>query len=131
MRRLRSVVEVLKVHGSPVSQILRTLDISELSDDDVACLLGLKPLNWAVLNESVCRSVISVRRELGQSRIALGELSWANEQQREVIGAVEREVDRERDLTTANSRKVGGEKSRQERTIGEDMLEIEELKAME
>jgi hypothetical protein len=64
----------LKTHGSAASQILRSLDVTRLSDGDLVRLCALEQLNWGVLNESVCRCLIGIRAELLRAQQQKGEL---------------------------------------------------------
>jgi hypothetical protein len=149
----RFCIDYLKTRGSSALQILRTLSVNRLSNDDLGRLCSLDELNWGVLNGSVCWSLISMRDELSRSRIEADDLriqvtqhqrevaelrNQVREQQRE-IGNLQNEVGRRQkknwDLKAGNieqRRKTGtleGERSRLEGMIAKQESEMESLEA--
>jgi hypothetical protein len=84
-RVLAFCIEYLRAHGSSASQIMRTLDVTGLSDKDLGRLCTLEQLNWSVLNESVSRCLIGLRSGLLRARHQIGWLeNQVHEQHREI-----------------------------------------------
>jgi hypothetical protein len=131
--------ECLRVQGSSASQIVGTLDVTRLSDDDLGGLLALKQLNWGVLNESVCRSLI-VLRKLLEERQRNEELRHEVEEQRSAIRDLGQEVSlRQNENAVLRARnedqgcakvELEVERERQEGMIVRQGLEIERLKVL-
>jgi IS1 family transposase len=152
-RLSRFCVEYLRAHGSASSQIMRTVDVTGLSDDDLFRLLSLKDFNWGVLNVSVCRFLIAVRADLARERDrnrALGEqnvsqgremidLRRAIGQQHKEMGDLRKEIAREArekgDLIAMNKaqrremERTEEERNQLEGTIAGQSSKIESLKA--
>jgi hypothetical protein len=64
----------LKSHDSSTSQIMRTLDVTQLSDTDLGRLCALDRLVWDVLKQSVCHGVMGLRNKLFFAEKHKGEL---------------------------------------------------------
>jgi hypothetical protein len=67
-RLIRFCIDYLAAHGSSASQIMRTVDVTGLSDEDLRRLCTIEQLNWSVLNESVGRCLIRLPSELLRAR---------------------------------------------------------------
>jgi hypothetical protein len=61
----------LRVHGSSASQIQITLDVTRLSNDDLARLCALEQLKWGVVNEWVGRALITLWNDLGREELRM------------------------------------------------------------
>jgi hypothetical protein len=68
-------MEYLRARGSSASQIMRTLDATGLSNEDLRRLCTLEPLNWSVLDESVRQCLIGLRKEVEEQRKEIVELT--------------------------------------------------------
>jgi hypothetical protein len=92
-------IEYLRARGSSASQIMRTLDVTELSDEDLGRLCTLEQLNWSVLNESVGRCLIGLPSELLRARQQKRKLeNQIDEQQREIRNLEKRAEQLEREI---------------------------------
>jgi hypothetical protein len=60
--------EYLREHGSWALQIMRTLDVTRLSNEDLGCLCAVEQLNWGVLNESVVRLLLPLQNVVEEQR---------------------------------------------------------------
>jgi hypothetical protein len=108
-----------RAHGSSASQIIRTLDVIRLADEDLGRMCTLEQLNWGVLNESVCRCLIGMRAELFRERHHDGDL-------RDQVREHEREIaDLRNEAVREKSEKVSirAANDEQQRRIGE--MEVE------
>jgi hypothetical protein len=134
-------IEYLRARGSSASQIMRTLDVTELSDEDLGRLCTLERLNWSVLNESVARCLIGLRSQLLGARHQIGELENRAEQQESKIKDLPNDVVREQsemaELKAANDHQrkelgiLKGERNRQEGAIAKLMDKNKEMRAKE
>jgi hypothetical protein len=92
-------IEYLRARGSSASQIMTTVDVTELSDEDLGRLCTLEQLNWSVLNESVGRCLIGLRSELLRARDQMRELeNQVREQHREIRNIENRAEQQERQI---------------------------------
>jgi hypothetical protein len=138
-------VDYLRVHGSSASEIMRSLDVTRLSNEDLGGLCTVEQLNWGVLNESVCQCLIELRGELlasrqqnEQHRREIKNLQNLVERQGREIGDLGKEFAREQSekagleaTIKAQERKIGeleGENRHHEETILTQASEIEGLK---
>jgi septal ring factor EnvC (AmiA/AmiB activator) len=116
------------------------LDVTRLSDDGLGCLLALEQLNWGVLNEPVCRSLIVLRTELLEERQRNEELRHEVEEQRSAIRNLGQEVARrqnENAVLRARNEDQGRtnvelevERERQEGMIVRQGLKLERLNVL-
>jgi hypothetical protein len=146
-------IEYLRAHGSAASQILKTLDVARLTEEDLGRLYALEPLNWGILSESVGRSLITLRHDLLQARQQNDELRNEVEQQRREIKNLANEVEEQRkEISNLNEsivrqqsakavleaekdeqfreiRRLEAERNEQQGMVGRLASEIESLKA--
>jgi hypothetical protein len=130
-------IEYLSAHGSSASQIMRTLDVTQLSDDDLGRLCALEQLNWGVLSESLRRCLIGLRRELSGAQQQKGELETKVREQAQEIENLHKEVVQAQTEKVAmkatvdeHQRRIGeleGESQTQKGTIVRQTSEIEGL----
>jgi hypothetical protein len=131
-------IEYLMAHGSSASQIMRTLDVTGLSDENLGRLSTLQQLNWSVLNRSVRRCLIGLRSELLRARQQKREIENRAEQQERDIKPLRNDVVREQSkkagLETAleeqrqRNGKLEGERNRQEGIIAKQASELDVFK---
>jgi hypothetical protein len=92
-------IEYLRVHGSSASQIMRTLDVTGLSDEDLGRLCTIEQPNWSVLNESIGRCLIGLRCGLLRTRQQKSELeNQVDEQHREIRNLENQAKQQEREI---------------------------------
>jgi hypothetical protein len=84
-------VEYLRKHGSSASRIMRTLDVTLLSNEDLGRLCAIRQLNWGVLNESVVQSLLALQNEVERQRKEIGDLRKEVVEQRQDFGKLEGE----------------------------------------
>jgi hypothetical protein len=68
-------IEYLRAHGSSASQIMRTLDVTQLSNEGLGRLCAVEQLNWGVVNESVVGSLLALQNEVDEQRKKILELT--------------------------------------------------------
>jgi hypothetical protein len=130
-------IEYLSAHGSSASQIMRTLDVTRLSDNGLGRLCALEQLNWGVLSESLCRCLIGLRQELSGAQQQKGELETKVREQAREIGNLRKEVVQAETEKVAmkaavdeQRRRIGeleGERQAQKGMMVRQALEIESL----
>jgi hypothetical protein len=88
-------LEYLKVNGSSASQILRTLEVTRLSHEDLRRLCAVEQLNWSVLNESVAKRLIDLEQEFWAAQQQKKKLEKKVAEQQQEIKDLRTEVARE------------------------------------
>jgi hypothetical protein len=118
-------VRYLRVHGSSASGIMRTLDVTRLNDEDLGDLCALEQLNWGVLNESVDRYVIGLRKELLGERKESGELRNKIQQQQKEITVLRNEIEEQRRSVVGIEQEI----SRQQSANADQRRQLEALES--
>jgi hypothetical protein len=73
-RLFQFCIEYVRVHGSSALQILRTLDVTRLSTEDLGRLCATGQPNWSILNESVVQLLFAMRKEVEQQQKEIQDL---------------------------------------------------------
>jgi hypothetical protein len=92
-------IEYLNAHGSSASQIMKTLDVTGLSGEDLGRWCTLEQLNWSALNNSVGQRLIGLRSELLRAQRQKRELeNQVDEQHRQTRNLETRAEQQARDI---------------------------------